>query len=86
VKVEADKSRFHEIDTARNEFNRAELRRLRLILRRLRFLEAQVEKNGGLASSTGNGGAGWAEWEVEALEWILDEVGFLETRERKART
>jgi hypothetical protein len=79
MKVDVSKSRYHEAASARTEFDRVELRRARLLLRRLRFLEARITENGGLASSGGSGGAAFAEWEVEALEWILDEVGFLET-------
>jgi hypothetical protein len=81
MKVDADKSRYHEDPLATNEFNRQELRRARLLLRRLRFLEAQIRANGGLSASGANGGAAFAEWEVEALEWVLgpDGIAFLET-------
>lgn len=77
MKIDADKSRYRESPEARKEFNRAEIRSLRLLLRRLRFLEAQVRESGGLQDGSGSGGAAFAEWEVEALEWILTEVGFL---------
>lgn len=84
MKIDVDLSIYHEDPSARADFNRRELRRLRLILRRLRFLEAQVRETGGVASSDANGGAAFAEWEVEALEWILSEVGFLSS-ERTTR-
>lgn len=78
MKVDVSKSKYHEDPSARRTFNGTELKRLRLILRRLRFLEAQVRESGGLASGSGSGGAAFAEWEIEALEWILyDEVGFI---------
>lgn len=77
MKVDVSKSAYHEAPNAKQEFNRQELRSLRLLLRRLRFLEAQVAQSGGLGSGSGSGGAAFAEWEVEALEWILVEVGFL---------
>jgi hypothetical protein len=86
MRVDPDKSRYHEAADARDEFNRQELKRARLLLRRLRFLEAQIEATGGLANGGSNGGAAFAEWEVEALEWVLgaDGIGFLETTgERK---
>lgn len=77
MKVDVSRSVYHEAPEARKEFSRRELRSLRLLLRRLRFLEAQVRETGGLESGSGSGGAAFAEWEVEALEWILTEVGFL---------
>lgn len=81
MKVDVNQSRYHEAPEARNEFNRAEIRRLRLLLRRLRFLEAQVRESGGLSDGSGSGGAAFAEWEVEALEWLMTEVGFLPERD-----
>lgn len=78
MKVDVSKSKYHEDPSARRTFTSTELKRLRLILRRLRFLEAQVRESGGLASGSGSGGAAFAEWEVEALEWLLyEEVGFI---------
>lgn len=77
MKVDASKSIYHEDPEARRDFSRQELKRCRLLLRRLRFLEAQVRETGGLQSASGSGGAAFAEWEVEALEWILSDIGFL---------
>ena len=77
MRVDTDKSVYHEAPNVRDEFDRVEIRRCRLLLRRLRFLEAQVQQTGGLAAGGASGGAAFAEWEVEALEWILSEVGFL---------
>lgn len=81
MKVDVSKSRYHESPLAKDEFSRSELKRARLLLRRLRFLEAQIASNGGLAAGNGSGGAAFAEWEVEALEWVLgpDGIEFLET-------
>jgi len=78
MKVDAAESTYHEDPTAREEFDRVELRRCRLLLRRLRFLEKQIRQTGGLDNGGASGGAAFAEWEVEALEWVLTEVGFLE--------
>ena len=80
MKVDATKSRYHELPDASEEFSTAELRRLRLLLRRLRFLESQIKSSGGLSNGNASGGAAFAEWEVDALEWVLTEIGFLETR------
>lgn len=81
MRVDASKSKYHESPSAADEFDPQELRSSRLLLRRLRFLEAKIAKNGGLAVAEASGGAAWAEWEVVALEWVLgpDGVGFLET-------
>lgn len=78
MKVDANKSRYHEASSAKQDFNRQELRSARLLLRRLRFLEAQIMASGGLGAESGSGGAAFAEWEVEALEWALTEIGFLD--------
>lgn len=75
MRVDASLSAYHEAEGATTEFNKAELRRARLLLRRLRFLEAQIRENGGLDSTSGSGGAAFAEWEVEALEWALGPDG-----------
>lgn len=89
MKVDIEQSAYHEDPTARTsgDFTRLELRRCRLLLRRLRFLEAQIRETGGLDNGGGSGGAAFAEWEVEALEWALTELGFLAeaTTEKVAR-
>ena len=77
MRIDPALSAYHEAPEAREDFNRTELRSLRLLLRRLRFLEAQVRETGGMEDGQGSGGAAFAEWEIEALEWILTEVGFL---------
>lgn len=78
TKVDDSLSRYREVPSVNDEFNRMERKRLRLILRRLRFLEHKVREGGGLADPNANGGAAYTEWEIEALEWILQEVGFIE--------
>ena len=67
--------------TAPAEFDRIELRRLRLLLRRLRFLETQINRHDGAGEEDTSGGAQFAEWEVEALEWVLVEFDYLEVRD-----
>lgn len=78
MKVDASKSKYHEAPGLRSEFNRQELRHCRLILRRLRFLEAQIEASGGIGSESSSGGGAFAEWELAALEWMLIELGYLD--------
>lgn len=85
MRVDVSKSAYHEAESAKQEFNRMELRRLRLLLRRLRFLETQVRESGGLTNGGGSGGAAFAEWEVEALEWVLFEIGFLDGQRMRVR-
>jgi hypothetical protein len=80
MKVDVTQSIYHEVPDAVRKFSKAELRRCRLLLRRLRFLEAQIRESGGMADPGNNGGAMFAEWEVEALEWILTDIEFLPER------
>lgn len=81
MKVDAERSVHQEAPEARSEFSRVEIRRLRFLLRRLRFLEAQIRETGGVLSTDSSGGAAFTEWEAEALEYVLTEVGFLAERQ-----
>lgn len=83
MKIDVSLSVYHEDANARNEFDRRELKHLRLLLRRLRFLEQQVRESGGLANPSASGGAAFAEMEADALEWILKDVGFLPEQNRE---
>ncbi len=80
MRVDKSLSVYHEAPELREEFSPHEIRHARLLLRRLRFLEDQVRKTGGMAGNN-SGGAAFAEMEVAALEWILgpDGINFLET-------
>lgn len=80
MRVDPDLSVYHEAESAVQEFDREEIAHLRYLLRRLRFLEAQVRETGGRAS--GRGGGIHAELEVQALEWTLKEVGYLPEQNR----
>ncbi len=77
MRVDTSNSRYREAPEAAKDFTRQELRRARLLLRRLHFLEKQINDQGGLAQGGASGGAAFAEWELEALEWVLVEIGFL---------
>jgi hypothetical protein len=77
MRVDVSQSVYHEADDVVTQFDRNERRRARQLLRRLRFLEAKVRETGGMAGAGASGGAAFAEWEMEALEWVLDEIGFL---------
>lgn len=83
MRVDATKSEYHEADSAPEDFDRVELKHCRLLLRRLRFLEAQIRENGGLNNGGGSGGAAFAEWEVDALAWLLNDIGYLREQENK---
>jgi hypothetical protein len=82
VKVDKSKSIYQESPLARTEFDRRELKRLRFLLRRLQFLEAKDADNTARAVSTG-GSEVFVEWEIEALEFVLDELEFLSPRENQ---
>lgn len=80
MRVDTSNSVYQEDPSARNEFTRRELRSCRFLLRRLRFLET---KAGGMADPNNNGGAAFAEWELDALEFVLTEIGYLQNRKDK---
>lgn len=86
MKIDVSQSIYIEDAEASKDFTGQEIRRFRLLLRRLRFLEAQVRETGGMANGGANGGAAFAEWEIDALEWVLDEMGFLLPREEPNNT
>lgn len=77
MRIDATKSIYHEEEVAVDEFDIAELKHLRFLLRRLRFLEGQVAK---AAEDTG-GGVIFAETEIKALEYTLHEIGYLDIRD-----
>lgn len=83
MKIDPERSVYQEASDVHVEFSPAELRRCRLLLRRLRFLEAKVRESGGISNAHNNGGA-WAEMEIDALEWVLThQLGFLSETRRK---
>lgn len=71
MNVDASLSRYSEHPDARREFTRAERRRLLVVLRRLQFLEHKEREVEGLLNPH-------TEREIEALEWVLTELGFLQ--------
>lgn len=75
MNIDASKSKYHESSGASEEFTRQELKALRMLLRRLRFLEHKAREEGN--DLQGNGGAVFNELEIEGLEFVLDEIGFL---------
>lgn len=72
MRVDPALSVYQERPDARAVFTRQELKKCQCLLRRLRFLEKQLRE-----STVRNDGAMFTEWEVEALEWALDELGYL---------
>ena len=81
MKIDVSQSVYHEDERTVGDYTKVEVRRLRFLLRRLRFLETQVRENGGLQNGGDSGGSAFAEWEMEALEWLLDDIGFLKPRD-----
>lgn len=84
TRVDTSNSIYSESATAREDFDRHELRHARLLLRRLHFLESKVNANGGVGKARGNGGEAFAEWELAALEWVLTDIGFISVKEKQA--
>jgi hypothetical protein len=81
MKPDVANSRYREETSVQTEFNRSELRKCRYLLRRLRFLETKIAESGGMANPAASGGAAHAEMELEALEYVLTEVGFIRERQ-----
>lgn len=81
MRVDAKNSMFQEDSQAVEVFNRRELRNCRYLLRRLRFLEAKMQRED-MADPSNDGGAVFADLEVNALEWLLTEIGFLAERSK----
>ena len=77
MKIDTSGTKYNECPDGRKEFDKAELKHLRLLLRRLRFLETQLNTSGGLAGNRSSAGAAFVEWEVDALEWLLVDIGFV---------
>mgnify|MGYP003452295175 CR=1 FL=1 len=82
MKIDPSESMFEEAPNAEREFSRTELRHLRLLLRRLRFLEAKAKEEDQRTEASSGAGA-FVEWEIAALEWTLDEIGYLVTKKPK---
>lgn len=71
MRTDPELSKFQEDPEARRDFSRQELRHLRFLLRRLRFLETK-EREGATGSE-----ALFRDLEAAALEFALTELGFL---------
>lgn len=80
MKIDPTKSEIHERKDASDIFSRSELRYMRQLLRRARFLEAQIRDRGGMNGPDANGGAAWAELELAAFEFALVEMEYAEIR------
>lgn len=72
MKVDESKSRYAESESAAADFTKTELRHLRVLLRRIQFLEAKVEE-----SDKAVGGVVYAEREMAALQFALVDNGYL---------
>lgn len=74
MRIDPSKSVHHEAADVRTAFTPQEIRHARVLLRRLRFLEAQIRETGGMTGNN-SGGAAFAEIEAASLEWILGKEG-----------
>lgn len=83
MRVPEEDSAYKEGEHARDEFSQSELQHARALLRRLRFLEAQVRANENDPVRAASGGALFAVMESQALEWALgpDGINFLAEKE-----
>lgn len=74
MNVDTENSVYQEAHDVSTEFDADELRRCRLVLRRLRFLEGKARDTERPDSTS----AMFVVWEIEALAWMLTELGFLQ--------
>lgn len=72
MRVDTSRSVYAEMSDAGSAFNAAELRRARFLLRRLQFLEAKIRDEDAVS-----GGSVFAQMEIEALEWVLEDIGYI---------
>lgn len=77
------KDLYREATTAEEDFTLPELKKLRFLLRRLRYLETQIQKREAAKQVQGEGGAlSFVEAERDALEFALLEIGYLDFVDR----
>lgn len=69
MRTDPSKSAYHADPASRGDFDREEWRRARFLLRRLRFLETKAAE--------GPEPDIHIDLEIESLEWVLSEIGFL---------
>lgn len=74
MKIDTSHSIYAENPKARKDFTREEWDRLLYLLRRLQFLEYQVETKGGIGGGDASGGGVHAVLEIRALEFVLTEM------------
>lgn len=79
MRVDPSLSEYHESVAARDSLDTTELWHCRALLRRLRFLEAQLRERPDAAGDS----AMFAAREMEALAWMLNDVEFLATDETR---
>ena len=73
MRVNKETSQYQEAPDARLMFSSSEMDSLRVLLRRLRLLEANLKAG----RTEKNGGAVWAAREIKAFVIVLTEIGFL---------
>lgn len=83
MRVDVKKSVYHEVPDAEEHWTTKELRRLRQVLRRLRFLEAMVRERGGMSDPDSGGAAAYVELEIEGLELVLLELEYIEIKQER---
>lgn len=75
MRIDTTRSKYQERKSAVEDFDRDEIKHLRMALRRLRFLETKIRDAGGQLDASG--GAIFDEKEADALAFILTEIDFL---------
>lgn len=81
MKVNTESSVYREHPGAHEEFDRAEIKHLRYLLRRLRHLENLLMGEPAATDAGQSNRALYSALEVEALAFALTELGYLQTKE-----
>lgn len=73
MRVDSALSAYSERVDAREQYDRDQMEHMRFLLRRLQFLEHQLRERGDVT-----GGAVFAQAERNALEWVLEDMEFID--------
>lgn len=75
MRIDVEKSKYHPREDVEKDFDREEIKHLKIVLRRLRYLEQKLREGGDLLD--GNGSAVFDDLEVQGLAFTLTEIGYL---------
>lgn len=75
MRIDVSKSRYHPVKEAEVIFDRTEIKHLKIVLRRLRYLEQKLRDGGDPLD--GDGSAMFDDLEMRGHVFTLTEIGYL---------